>query len=147
MEKLNSIREFSNINSAEIKLISKKQLKKNKNAKLGIDNLIYGKLITISLTAALEKQITFFEELITFTKTINIYLNSILIDNVYYTITNLKKLFKLHTYKNNNSFNLYNIIYFFQILKYRQFLNINKTHIHGDLQNTILNTHLIKKII
>lgn len=146
MEKLNAIREFSNSKNANLRLISKKQLKGKITPTTEIDQLIYGKLITISINEKFDNQIQFLNELINFAKELNVHIHSILVEGTYYTINNIKKIHTLIKHTNNVFFNLYSIVYLIKILKLSQVHNYIKINHAAYLQNNIITAPLLKKI-
>ena len=144
MELLNKIREFTLEHNASIQLISKKQV--NKSNKY-IKNLVYGKLILITLEGNLESQINFTNKLNEFVKSLNIYINNVIIDNTYYTITNLNKLYEQYKINKANIINYYSIIYIFNTLKQVQNQHYLSLINYFNLKQHLITSQIIKNII
>lgn len=122
METLTKIREVSSNYEAKIQLLSKKQIKKQKNVNTELSSLVNGKIIVITLINTFEKQMYFLEQLNILIKPINMYINTILVNNIYITLSNIQSLYVLHKNKIIPQLINYNIIYFYQILKYNQII-------------------------
>lgn len=140
MSTLNKLRNLVNKNKAKMNLVGNHTLNKNQYYKK-LKPFIYGKCIIVTLKTDLEKQKYFFKILESELLNLNIYINGILIHDIYYTISNLNYLFnKLQPIR----IIPYSIIYFYQILKTKQIQSVINSY---NLLRTDITTKLLQYTI
>lgn len=148
MEKLNTLRDFTISNNSSINLIGQKKIneykKTNKNLYNKLKYLIYGKCIIITTNKKIQEQIIFFNNLKQTINDLNIYINCVLINNIYYTIPNITYLYNLISKLNyNNLLFPYSFIYFLQVLTTKSKQLNEKVYLTTNSNNVLLFKNLI----